>query len=130
MAQGNEKNESVLDFEKLNWLVSKSEKEKQQLIRKMMKEHLKLVWHDDLHTFVLEPEDEDRAMKERIKKITRDIESYKEAIENAEGAIIEAERELDEILEACYGSSGTYKVVGCLSFRGCLLCSTMGAGQL
>ena len=45
---------------------------------------------------------EKEKMEKRIKEISRDIESYKEAIENAEGAIIEAERELDEILEACY----------------------------
>lgn len=35
----------------------------------------------------------------RIQKITRDIEAYREAIENAEGAIAEAEREIDEELE-------------------------------
>ena len=45
---------------------------------------------------------EKEKMEKRIKEISRDIESYKEAIENAEGAIVEAERELDEILEACY----------------------------
>ena len=33
-----------------------------------------------------------------IQEITRDIESYREAIANAEGALEEAERELDEIL--------------------------------
>lgn len=45
---------------------------------------------------------EKEKMEKRIKEISRDIDSYKEAIENAEGAIVEAERELDEILEACY----------------------------
>ena len=45
---------------------------------------------------------EKEKMEKQIKEISRDIESYKEAIENAEGAIVEAERELDEILEACY----------------------------
>ena len=38
-------------------------------------------------------------MKEtRIQQITKDIENYREAIENAEGALAEAERELDEEL--------------------------------
>lgn len=35
----------------------------------------------------------------RIQQITKDIESYQEAIENAEGALAEAERELSEELE-------------------------------
>ena len=34
----------------------------------------------------------------RIQEITRDIESYREAIANAEGALAEAEWELDELL--------------------------------
>lgn len=38
----------------------------------------------------------------RIKAITRDIEAYEEAIENAEGALAEAERELAEELEKRY----------------------------
>lgn len=38
----------------------------------------------------------------RIKEIASDIEKYKEAIENAEGALAEAERELDEELNRCY----------------------------
>ncbi len=38
----------------------------------------------------------------RIKKITADIEAYKQAIENAEGALAEAERELTEELEKLY----------------------------
>ncbi len=38
-----------------------------------------------------------------IREITRDIESYREAIENAEGALAEAERELDEILAEEFG---------------------------
>ncbi len=39
-------------------------------------------------------------MKEtRIQKITRDIAAYQEAIENAEGALAEAERELNEELD-------------------------------
>ena len=38
-------------------------------------------------------------MKEtRIQQITKDIRNYQEAIENAEGALAEAERELDEEL--------------------------------
>ena len=35
----------------------------------------------------------------RIQQIARDIEKYQEAIENAEGAIAEAQRELDEELD-------------------------------
>lgn len=35
----------------------------------------------------------------RIQKISRDIAAYREAIENAEGALVEAERELDEVLQ-------------------------------
>lgn len=39
-------------------------------------------------------------MKEtRIQKITKDIETYREAIDNAEGALAEAERELNEELD-------------------------------
>ena len=34
----------------------------------------------------------------RIQKITKDINAYREAIENAEGALAEAERELNEEL--------------------------------
>lgn len=45
---------------------------------------------------------EKEKMEKRIKEISRDIESYKEAIENAEGALVEAERELDEVLADCY----------------------------
>ena len=39
-------------------------------------------------------------MKEQIEQINRDIEAYREAIENAEGALAEAERELDALLTA------------------------------
>lgn len=35
----------------------------------------------------------------RIAMISKDIENYQEAIENAEGALAEAERELSEELE-------------------------------
>ena len=35
----------------------------------------------------------------RIQQITRDIENYREAINNAEGALAEAERELCEELD-------------------------------
>ena len=35
----------------------------------------------------------------RIQKITKDIANYREAIENAEGALAEAERELCEELD-------------------------------
>lgn len=39
-------------------------------------------------------------MKEtRIQKITRDITTYREAIDNAEGALAEAERELNDELD-------------------------------
>jgi F0F1-type ATP synthase membrane subunit b/b' len=42
---------------------------------------------------------ENNMAENRIRKINKDIEAYREAIENAEGALAEAERELDEILE-------------------------------
>ena len=42
-------------------------------------------------------------MDEKIMEIERDIQAYREAIENAEGALAEAERELDEELEKRYG---------------------------
>lgn len=35
----------------------------------------------------------------RIQKITKDIANYREAIENAEGALAEAERELSDELD-------------------------------
>ena len=35
----------------------------------------------------------------RIQKITKDIATYREAIDNAEGALAEAERELSEELD-------------------------------
>ena len=35
----------------------------------------------------------------RIQKITKDIETYREAIENVEGALAEAERELSDELD-------------------------------
>lgn len=102
MVQGNEKNESVLDFEQFKWLMSRHSEVKQELFRKMLCEDLKLVWHDDRHAFVLEPKVKERTIKERIRKISKDIESYERAIENAEGALVEAERELDEVLADCY----------------------------
>ena len=39
----------------------------------------------------------------RIRKIQADIEAYERAIENAEGALAEAERELVEELDRRYG---------------------------
>ncbi len=39
----------------------------------------------------------------RIRQIARDIENYQETIENTEGALAEAERELIGELEARYG---------------------------
>jgi len=43
---------------------------------------------------------EDESMEDsRIQQITKDIAAYQEAIENAEGALAEAERELQEELE-------------------------------
>lgn len=42
---------------------------------------------------------ENEIMENRIAEITRDIEAYEEAIENAEGALAEAERELNEELQ-------------------------------
>ena len=46
-------------------------------------------------------------INERIRKIAKDIESYKEAIENAEGALAEAERELDEELDKYVSTDDT-----------------------
>ena len=43
-------------------------------------------------------------LKDRmIQKLEDEIDNYQEAIENAEGALAEAERELQEELEARYG---------------------------
>jgi len=42
----------------------------------------------------------------KIQEIERDIENYKEAIANAEGALEEAEREIQEELEK-YNPEGT-----------------------
>ena len=42
----------------------------------------------------------------RIQKITKDIEAYQKAIENAEGALEEAERELAEELDKRYANDG------------------------
>lgn len=43
-------------------------------------------------------------MEDKIVEIERDIESYREAIANAEGALDEAERELEEELEKRFGN--------------------------
>ena len=43
---------------------------------------------------------------ERIRQIHQDIERYQQAIEDAEGALAEAERELEEELEARYAEEG------------------------
>ena len=40
--------------------------------------------------------------QDHIKQIEADIEAYKTAIENAEGALAEAERELEEALNEAY----------------------------
>ncbi len=47
---------------------------------------------------------ENRDLNRMIESVSRDIENYRQAIENAEGAFVEAERELDELLEQAYGS--------------------------
>ena len=44
--------------------------------------------------------------KTRIEQIQDDINAYREAIENAEGALAEAERELDEELDRRYADDG------------------------
>jgi len=40
--------------------------------------------------------------EDKIRKIEADIEAYRQAIEDAEGALAEAERELEEELELRY----------------------------
>lgn len=45
---------------------------------------------------------DDSMTQERIKQIARDIKHYEEAIENAEGALAEAERELVDALNEAY----------------------------
>ena len=45
---------------------------------------------------------EDTMTQERIKQIANDIKAYEEAIENAEGALAEAERELVDALNDAY----------------------------
>lgn len=40
--------------------------------------------------------------EDRIRKIQADIDAYRQAIEDAEGALAEAERELNEELELRY----------------------------
>ena len=45
-------------------------------------------------------------MDERIKQIEKDIELYRQAIENAEGALDAAEKELEEVLEERYAEEG------------------------
>ena len=92
-----------VNSEQFNWLMSIPEKESRALYRTMKERNLNLVWHDDRHAYVLEPADRVQTMENRIREISRDIKAYKQTIENAEGALVEAERELDEILEECYG---------------------------
>ena len=38
-----------------------------------------------------------------IRRIKKDIENYEKASENAEGALAEAERELEDVLNDTYG---------------------------
>ena len=46
-------------------------------------------------------------MKQKIPEIQRDIEIYQQAIENAEGALEEAERELNDFLaDTCEPADG------------------------
>ena len=44
----------------------------------------------------------EKALEKKITEINRDIELYRQAIENAEGALEEAERELNELLADNY----------------------------
>lgn len=58
---------------------------------------------NDLMNIIKNYKGEEENMEDnRIKEIATDIEKYKEAIENAEGALAEAERELTAELERCY----------------------------
>jgi hypothetical protein len=45
-------------------------------------------------------EEESKPMVDKIQQIISDIDSYKQAIEDARNALATAERELDEALEA------------------------------
>ena len=53
---------------------------------------------NDIMAMIKDYKGEDEMEETRIQKINRDIAAYREAIDNAEGAIEEAERELEEIL--------------------------------
>ena len=44
----------------------------------------------------------DTMTQERIKQIEKDIKNYAEAIADAQGALAEAERELEEVLNEAY----------------------------
>lgn len=58
-------------------------------------------WYADASEKISKAVDNDSGMSvERIRKISEEIEQYKQAIQDAEDALAEAERELDEELEA------------------------------
>ena len=55
---------------------------------------------NDLMNLIKNHKGEDDMEENRVKKILEDINAYQEAIENAEGALAEAERELVEVLDS------------------------------
>ena len=57
---------------------------------------------EELKNTIYDNKERKTMVNEKIKQIERDIANYKEAIENAEGALAEAERELDDELSHAY----------------------------
>lgn len=58
---------------------------------------------NDLMNLIKNHKGEDDMEENRVKKILEDINAYQEAINNAEGALAEAERELVEVLDSQTG---------------------------
>ena len=47
-------------------------------------------------------ENRDNSLQEKLRELNREIEIYKQAIQDAEDALASAEKEMDETLEAEY----------------------------
>ena len=67
-----------------------------------VRELIYLLDNEELKNTIYDKKGEKNMTNEKIAQIARDIQNYKEAIENAEGALAEAERELDEELSHAY----------------------------